>query len=316
MKFVHSDREFAELLRIVGAEMSPAIAPSMVEKDYWITHTLWSIQRTGLSCSFKGGTSLSKAFGLIHRFSEDIDVKLGRGRAEGVAAVTNWKSEGKASIAARREFFESVRRVLKVPGAKLELIEFEPSWRSAELRVIYPSVVGEPLPQPMKPFVVIEAGSARVLPSVARDLTSFVHDGLARRGMNSDFEDNRPRALDCVHPLVTLIEKLDAIGRKFDRSDVDAAKFVRHYEDAARIIENLPSIAPPEQTAKELVREMCAQNEIKALMAFGAPAIAFDKSARWNELRAAYADTNVLYFGPQLGLGRACNMIRNWLETM
>lgn len=51
------------------------ISPEIVEKDFWVCWTLLQISRlTGLpKLIFKGGTSLSKAFGIIKRFSEDID---------------------------------------------------------------------------------------------------------------------------------------------------------------------------------------------------------------------------------------------------
>ncbi len=55
----------------------------IVEKDFWVTWTLGKIFRnTDLSTNlkFKGGTSLSKVFGLIERFSEDIDL------------ILNWKA--------------------------------------------------------------------------------------------------------------------------------------------------------------------------------------------------------------------------------
>lgn len=65
---------FAEVIQATADHLSiPAV---YVEKDYWVTYVLKS-----LSCSqykeqliFKGGTSLSKAYKLIHRFSEDIDL--------------------------------------------------------------------------------------------------------------------------------------------------------------------------------------------------------------------------------------------------
>ncbi len=49
-----------------------------VEKDYWITRSLAQLARSQYSDKmvFKGGTSLSKAYGLTHRFSEDIDVAV------------------------------------------------------------------------------------------------------------------------------------------------------------------------------------------------------------------------------------------------
>ena len=49
--------------------------------------------------------------------------------------------------------------------------------------------------------------------------------------------DNRPRAVRCVHPIVTLLEKLDALMRRLPREDAAPATFVRHFEDAARIDE-------------------------------------------------------------------------------
>ena len=39
-------------------------------------HALWGLQRLGFRFELKGGTSLSKGHGLIHRFSEDIDILI------------------------------------------------------------------------------------------------------------------------------------------------------------------------------------------------------------------------------------------------
>lgn len=56
-----------------------ALAPAVIEKDFWVCYTLNHLfHKSGFAESmvFKGGTSLSKAFGLIERFSEDIDLIL------------------------------------------------------------------------------------------------------------------------------------------------------------------------------------------------------------------------------------------------
>jgi hypothetical protein len=53
--------------------------PAIVEKDFWVVWVLdkiFSDERLGKRLQFKGGTSLSKAFDLIGRFSEDIDLIL------------------------------------------------------------------------------------------------------------------------------------------------------------------------------------------------------------------------------------------------
>lgn len=55
------------------------MTPAIVEKDFWVTWTLDKLfAHSDLSriLMFKGGTSLSKVFGLIERFSEDIDLIL------------------------------------------------------------------------------------------------------------------------------------------------------------------------------------------------------------------------------------------------
>jgi len=51
-----------------------------IEKDFWVCWCLKRLfeMRDVPELRFKGGTSLSKVFGLIHRFSEDIDISLNR----------------------------------------------------------------------------------------------------------------------------------------------------------------------------------------------------------------------------------------------
>ena len=53
-----------------------SIEPVLVEKDYWIMHCLYGLQQMGMAFQLKGGTSLSKGYGIIHRFSEDIDIRI------------------------------------------------------------------------------------------------------------------------------------------------------------------------------------------------------------------------------------------------
>jgi hypothetical protein len=56
MSFVHGDPEFGALLTQVSAETGISIA--LLEKDYWITHSLWALHETKLAIWFEGGTSL------------------------------------------------------------------------------------------------------------------------------------------------------------------------------------------------------------------------------------------------------------------
>src|SRR6202045_3660706 len=72
--YLHNHPEFADLIRIVAAERN--IDPALVEKDYWIMHCLYGLQQLGMRFELKGGTSLSKGFQIINRFSEDIDIRI------------------------------------------------------------------------------------------------------------------------------------------------------------------------------------------------------------------------------------------------
>ncbi len=65
---LHEHKDFKDLIAAVSDNMG--IDPTLVEKDYWIMHCLWGLQQQGFTFELKGGTSLSKGFGLIHRFSE------------------------------------------------------------------------------------------------------------------------------------------------------------------------------------------------------------------------------------------------------
>ncbi len=72
--FLHNDPEFDDLLAIVSK--NKGIDISLVEKDYWIMHSLYGLNKLGIVFELKGGTSLSKGYGIIQRFSEDIDIHI------------------------------------------------------------------------------------------------------------------------------------------------------------------------------------------------------------------------------------------------
>ena len=72
---LHNRADFRELVEITATAMN-IMDPSLVEKDYWLMHVLWGLQQQGFVFHLKGGTSLSKGYGCIHRFSEDIDIKI------------------------------------------------------------------------------------------------------------------------------------------------------------------------------------------------------------------------------------------------
>jgi predicted nucleotidyltransferase component of viral defense system len=72
--FLIPDNDKADILRDAGERLN--LSAYAVEKDWWVVQTLAILFETELAqyMVFKGGTSLSKAWNLIERFSEDIDL--------------------------------------------------------------------------------------------------------------------------------------------------------------------------------------------------------------------------------------------------
>ncbi len=314
MTFVHRDPDFDKLLAIVAR--ATGIAEALVEKDYWVTHMLWALHRTGLDIWFKGGTSLSKGFGVIQRFSEDLDLVILPGAVVDLPEVKSWTSTNKGPVRQRQAYYDALEAHLVVPDVRIERdrTRVDPRARGADYSGYYPGTRLEDLPAPMSPFVRLEVGTARVVPYVERRLSSFVHDYLERQGAMGAYEDNRPRAVRCVHPLVTLFEKLDAMARRYARDPVDADGFVRHYEDGARIVRAIDQLPPVGTTAFELVCDMVDRKDIRAFPSPDEPALRLDDPDKRQAVERAYTRIAPMFWGPQIPLDEACSEMRAWLE--
>jgi predicted nucleotidyltransferase component of viral defense system len=87
---LHQQKDlFIDMIQFTADQMKiPAI---YIEKDYWVTYALHTIfnDAIGRDTVFKGGTSLSKCYDLIDRFSEDIDLVVLRREGESNNQLTN-----------------------------------------------------------------------------------------------------------------------------------------------------------------------------------------------------------------------------------
>lgn len=313
MTFVHQDAEFSQLVQIVAR--STGIAAALIEKDYWVTHTLWAIHQTGLDIWFKGGTSLSKGFGLIQRCSEDLDLMVERGTVGGLPAVTSWTSTNRGPLAKRRAFYDALAAALVVPNVAVEqdATRIDKRARGADYLARYPGALLAELGPAMSPFVRLEVGRARVVPHVQRSLTSFVHNHLEEQGLLAEFVDNRPVGVRCVHPMVTLFEKLDAMTRRYSRDEMEPDSFVRHYEDASQIIRAADQLPDLGMTAAALADDMLEQKDIAALPHPDEPALVLSSPEKRAAVDRAYAKVAPMYWGPRIPLDEACSTIRSWL---
>ena len=70
------EQDFRNLITITATALG--MRQSLVEKDYWVTWVLRNLADSAVAeqVVFKGGTSLSKGYGLIERFSEDVDLAV------------------------------------------------------------------------------------------------------------------------------------------------------------------------------------------------------------------------------------------------
>jgi len=150
-----------------------------------------------------------------------------------------------------------------------------------------------------------------VHPWVERRLSSFVHDRLEAAGQLLDYELNRPESVRCLHPMVTLIEKLEAIARRYESGD--PAAFVRHYEDTARIIGALDALPEIEMTISDLAQDMLAKKDMRALPGPDEPALRLDDADKRAIVEKAWAKIAPMFWGERIALDEACSTIRSWL---
>jgi hypothetical protein len=141
---------------------------------------------------------------------------------------------------------------------------------------------------------------------VTAPITSFVHDELVRQGQLADYTDNRPRAVRCVHPLVTLVEKLDALSRKYARDIIEPDGFVRHYEDAAHIIQAASKLPTIEQSARALAEDMLREKDIVALPRPEEPALVLDDAGRRADIERASERIAPMFWGNRIPLNQNC----------
>jgi hypothetical protein len=139
-EFLHERRDFDQLLAVVANDRG--LDPMLVEKDYWIMHGLWGLQAQGFVFELKGGTSLSKGFGVIHRFSEDIDIRIEPPADMDVKTGRN--QDKRSHIASRQAYYDELAKRIHIPGiGSVERDTFfdDDKMRSAGIRLSYTSRV-------------------------------------------------------------------------------------------------------------------------------------------------------------------------------
>ncbi|MFT5387137.1 MAG: hypothetical protein ACI9F2_000157 [Lysobacterales bacterium] len=233
--YLHNHPEFKELLRTVEHEKN--IDSSLIEKDYWIMHVLYGLQQGGFEFELKGGTSLSKGHGIIHRFSEDIDIRIEPPADMDVKVGKNHiKSQHCES---RKNYYDWLAKSIKIDGVEKVIrdIYFDDEiYRSGGIRLYYkdafPSISG------LKEGVLLEVGFDTVTPNSPLTISSWALDFAQQN--NVEVIDNKALDVKCYHPGYTFVEKLQTIARKFrqfQKTGKLPVNFIRHYYDLACLLD-------------------------------------------------------------------------------
>jgi len=216
--FLHNHPEFEDLIRIVAEDK--VIDPTLVEKDYWITHCLYGLQKQGFTFQLKGGTSLSKGHQIIGRFSEDIDILIEPPAGRDVKTGKNQNSP--TQVKTRTDFYDWLAETIKIEGiTKVErdtAFDDIPNYRSAGIRLQYTTFV-EGM-EGLKEGVLLEVGFDTVAPNTPKDISSWVYDNAAGK---VDVIDNRAKAVPCYDPGYTFVEKLQTVSTKFRKQQADGS---------------------------------------------------------------------------------------------
>ncbi len=226
--YLHNHDDFPDLIRIVADEMG--ITPVLVEKDYWIMHCLYGLQQIGMHFELKGGTSLSKGFGIINRFSEDIDIRIEPPVGRNVFIKRN--QDDPKHVESRKAFYDWLRDNVNIDGIDEVLRDHEfddAKLRSGGIRLIYPEVTG--MKSDLKEGVLLEVGFDDVTPNVIKNITSWAYDYAVGK---VKVIDNRAQEVLCYDPGYTLVEKLQTISTKYRNQQASGTfpkNFLRHYYD-------------------------------------------------------------------------------------
>ncbi len=228
--FLHQHSEFKELISIVADQLK--IDSYLAEKDYWIMHCLFSLQQAGYDFQLKGGTSLSKGFKVIHRFSEDIDIHI---TPPAHLDLKTGKNHNKSQhIEARKNYYDSLAKeisIIDIEASRDSAFDDENRYRSGGIRLAYKSHFEIGITT-AKEAVLLEVGFDDIAPNAPIDISSWAFEHAIAQGV--DVIDNRAKKVPCYEPGYTFVEKLQTIAtkyRNYKSGDEFPANFMRHYYD-------------------------------------------------------------------------------------
>ena len=220
-----------------------------IEKDWWVTVTLKALFQTECheALIFKGGTSLSKGFNIIERFSEDIDLAIGHSFF-GINK-TSKNQRDKLRKKAREYIHGTLSSQLDarlkdmgITGYRIENIT-QVQDKNGEWKVIdsdkdpsvillhYPSIVEDTISY-IPPRVKIEISCLSMdEPTEERQIRSLI--GETFEDEDSDANSN----IRTVVPTRTFLEKLFLLAEEFQKEKPRSVRMSRHLYDLEKLMD-------------------------------------------------------------------------------
>lgn len=234
-----SSSEQNKILHVIFQELGKS--PQILEKDIWICWTLEKLfsMPNAHPMAFKGGTSLSKIFNIIERFSEDVDITI-----DYKSFNTDDPFEPNTSNTKRKKISDQLKLFLKeyvtneiAPYLKFCIqnefakpIKIEVSDDGEKLNIHYPSVCENKMPY-IKSYVFIEFGARNVTePSAIHTVQPNIASHVK--------ELNLPCAqVNVLNPERTFWEKATLIHVECNRGKFkeNAQRLSRHWYDLVMI---------------------------------------------------------------------------------
>ena len=228
---------FEEIAKQMGLPVATA-----AEKDWWVVRTLELVFTTEIAehTVFKGGTSLSKAWNLIDRFSEDIDLALDRkflgfDKAMSNSQVKKLREHSFKYISGN--YFPLLQKTFKDAGfSDVDLQLREPTSNDQDpliIEVNYPSITESS--EYIQPRVLIEIGSRSLIePFTEKQFCSFVGEHFKGR----NFADSNI-TIPTVNPERTFLEKIFLLHEEFQQSaeKIKVNRLSRHLFDLEKMMD-------------------------------------------------------------------------------
>jgi hypothetical protein len=222
--FEHPDFDQA-VLQAAEHFRSRGLRPAVIEKDYYVTEALRIIAAmAGDKIIFKGGTSLSKGWNLIQRFSEDIDIFLDPAAFEpalGRRAIDRELKGLRDSVDGHPALTFLDKESQTIGGfSRADRFSYKQHFGGA----------GE-----VAAHVLLEAGTASGRqPTAVVELHSYIGQYFHERGLSLGAEDEGTFSMRLLHFRRTFVEKLFAIHGKVEllkRDGRPIGQYARHYYD-------------------------------------------------------------------------------------